>query len=115
MHGNPLKKSIGELIIEVDECQSCLVHYTHPTFKLHLTSLLPGAQMPKREVEDFAIYHTNRRVFRGEEAIKIVERVLGLDASADPIYQFGGRTNSRGQDFGGYKNNHSTYQQSSGF
>jgi hypothetical protein len=37
--------------------------------------------MPKREVEDFAIYHTNRRVFRGEEAIKIVENVLGIDAS----------------------------------
>jgi hypothetical protein len=52
--------------------------------------------MPKREVEDFAIYHTNRRVFRGEEAIKIVERVLGIDASADPVYHFGGRTNSRG-------------------
>lgn len=71
--------------------------------------------MPKREVEDFAIYHTNRRVFRGEEAIKIVENVLGIDASQDPVYHFGGRTNSRGQDYGGYTNNHSVYQTSSNF
>jgi hypothetical protein len=96
MHGKPLNKTLGDLKIEVAECETCLVHYNHPAFKYHSTSLLPGATMPKREVEDFAVFHINRRVFRGEEAIRIVENVLGIDASLDPIYQFGGRTNSRG-------------------
>ena len=79
--GKTLKKTLGELTLEVEKCQSCLVHYLHPKFKQHLTSLLEGVTMPRREVEDFAIYHTNRRVFRGEEAIRIVENVLGIDAS----------------------------------
>jgi len=81
MFGKTLSKTLGELAIEVEKCQSCLVHFKDPKYEQHLTSLLPGVTMPKREVEDFAIYHTNRRVFRGEEAIKIVENVLGIDAS----------------------------------
>jgi len=55
-------------------------------------------------VEDFAIYHIKRRVFQGEEAIRIVERVLKIDASRDPVYQFGGRKNFSGQDYSGYSN-----------
>lgn len=60
--------------------------------------------MPRREVEDFAIYHIRRRVFQGEEAIQIVERILNIDASQDPVYQFGGRTNYSGQQIGSYIN-----------
>lgn len=60
-------------------------------------------------MEDFAIYHTNRKVFQGEAAIKIVEAVLQIDASQDPVYQFGGRSNRSGQEYGGYRNNHAVY------
>ena len=58
--------------------------------------MLEGAKMPRREVEDHAIFHIKRRFFQGEEAIKIVERVLKIDASKDPVYQFGGRQNFSG-------------------
>jgi hypothetical protein len=70
--------------------------------------------MPSREVEDFQIFHTNRRFFQGEEAIKIAENVLNIDSSKDPIYQFGGRTNRNGQEYGAYRNNHAVYGQEGG-
>jgi len=72
------------------------VRFLNPDRKKHSTELLRGVVLPRREVEDFAIYHTNRRVFQGEEAIKIVEAVLKIDASRDPVYQFGGRQNRSG-------------------
>lgn len=89
--GEHLQKSCGILTLDFNPCQSVMVHYNHPYYKQHQTSLLPNVRLPRREVEDFAIYHTNRRVFRGEEAIKIAERVLGIDSTQDPIYAFGGR------------------------
>lgn len=95
-HGLPIKKSCGQLELELDSCRSFLVHFKHPKYERHLVRLLKGATLARREVEDFAIYHTNRRVFQGEEAIRIVERVLNIDASQDPVYQFGGRQNRSG-------------------
>lgn len=40
MFGKTLKKTLGELNLEVEKCQSCLVHFLHPQFSQHLTSLL---------------------------------------------------------------------------
>jgi hypothetical protein len=37
------------------------VHFDNPEFKKHVTYLLKNVEVPKREVEDFAIYHINRR------------------------------------------------------
>ena len=89
-----------------------MVHYLHAPYVQHSTQLLPDAKLPPREVQDFAIYHINRRMFRGEEAIKIVEKVLGVDASADPIYNFSSAQNRSGQHYGGYQNNRGVYNSS---
>ena len=53
--------------------------------------------LPKREVEEFEIYHIERRFFNGENAIRMVERLIGIDAGQSTIYKFG------------FKNNHATY------
>mmetsp|Transcript_9768 Transcript_9768/g.16448 ORF Transcript_9768/g.16448 Transcript_9768/m.16448 type:complete len:314 (-) Transcript_9768:622-1563(-) len=58
--------------------------------------LLEGAELPEREVDPNAIFNINRRPFQGEQAIKIVERVLNIDASQDPIYNFNRRQNRNG-------------------
>lgn len=43
-------------------------------------------------------------------AIRIVERVFGIDASQDPVYDFSrGRRNHNGVQYGGYKNSHAVY------
>lgn len=74
-----------------------MVYYELPAYQGHIPALLPGAVGPRREVEDFAIYHIDRRAFQGEAAIRIVERVFGLDASQDPVYSFSsGRRNFNG-------------------
>ena len=114
VHGQPIKKTCGNLELDIDSCRSFVVRFSHPRYERHLTRLLAGATLPRREVEDHAIYHTNRRVFQGEEAIRIVERVLNIDASQDPVYQFGGRQNRSGQEYGGYRNNHAVDATGSG-
>jgi len=62
-----------------------------------MTSLLPQAKLPKREVEDFEIYNVERRFFNGENAIRMVETLLGIDAGLNKVYKYG------------YQNNHATY------
>lgn len=90
-----------------------MVYYSLPEYQGHIPALLPGVTLPRREVEPFAIYHIDRRPFQGEAAIRIVERVLNLDASLDPVYNFSGgqgaRRNFVGQEYGGYRNNHAVY------
>ena len=56
-----------------------MVFYSLPEYQGHIPALLPGAVGPRREVEDFAIYHIDRRSFQGEAAIRIAERVFGLE------------------------------------
>lgn len=102
--GATVEKQVGRFEVKVEKCDCFVLNLTHPTYKVHLTQLLPNVQMPRREVEDFAIFHIKRRHFQGEEAIRIVERVLKIDASQDPVYQFGGRTNFSGQQYGSYTN-----------
>jgi hypothetical protein len=106
-HGQRVDKQVGRLEVSLEKCECHIVHFAHPKYEEHSSHLLEGAIMPRREVEDFAIFHTKRRVFQGEEAIRIVERVLKIDASADPVYSFGGRTNFSGQQIGGYRNGQS--------
>ena len=65
--------------------------YKHTPCTTHSSALLKDVQPPPREVEDFAIYHVNRRHFQGETAIRIVEEVLKIDTSQDPIYNVRGR------------------------
>jgi hypothetical protein len=38
-------------------------------------------------VEDFEIYHVNRRFFNGEGAVRMLERILGIDASLSAVYK----------------------------
>lgn len=112
LHGQPVNKSCGSLEFKADACRTFQVRYLNPKLEKHSPKLLRGVVLPRREVEDFAIYHTNRRVFQGEEAIRIVENVLKVDASQDPVYQFGGRQNQQnrnGQEYGGYRNNRAVY------
>lgn len=99
-----IQKSMGAFQVDIKSNECHVVHLAHPQYSAHSTKLLEGVNMPSREVEDFAIYHIRRRVFQGEEAIQIVERVLNIDASRDPVYQFGGRTNYAGQQIGSYVN-----------
>ena len=66
----------------------------------HLSKILEGTDIPPRVVEDFAIFHVNRRHFQGETAIRIVEEVLKIDTSQDPVYNLRARQNNyrpRGQ------------------
>lgn len=102
--GARIEKQVGRFEVQVEKVDCFVLNLTHATYEVHLTQLLPNVQMPRREVEDFAIYHIKRRHFQGEEAIRIVERVLKIDASQDPVYQFGGRTNFSGQQYGSYSN-----------
>ena len=43
--------------------------------------------MPPREVEDFEIYNIERRFFQGENAVRLCERILGIDAGITAIYK----------------------------
>jgi len=50
---------------------------------------LPSAKLPRREVEDFEIYNVERRFFNGENAIRLVENLLGIDAGLNKVYKYG--------------------------
>ena len=71
--------------------------FDHPKYDIHVTKILKGAILPPREVEDFEIYNVERRFFNGENAIKMVENLLGIDAGINKVYKYG------------YQNSHATY------
>ena len=73
--------------------------FFHPEYDKHLCRLLQGAVLPKREVEDFEILHIDRKFFQGENAIRMVERLLNIDAGIHSSYKFG-------------RNNHATWDKS---
>jgi hypothetical protein len=50
--------------------------FLHTAYQKHSTQLIPGAVFPAREVDNFELQHINRRVFQGESAIRLVERIL---------------------------------------
>jgi hypothetical protein len=73
------------------------VAFEHPKYEKHLSKILPGAILPIREVEDFEIYNVDRKFFNGENAIRMVENLLGIDAGLNKVYKYG------------YQNNHASY------
>lgn len=75
--------------------------YEHPSYKQHLTKLLDGLKLEDKEVEEFEIYNLNRRFFNGENAVRMLERILGIDASVSAVYTGGGNR--------GYQNNQGVY------
>lgn len=112
--GEEFTKTYGRLDINIKEVHCFKVCYVHPEYQQIKSKLLKGAEEPPREVQDHAIYSINRRPFQGEQAIRIVERVLGIDSSVDPVYNFGRNQNRNGQFYGGYKNNHAVYGDNQG-
>lgn len=74
--------------------------FEHPTYQRHITKLLEGVEHAPKEVEEFEIYHVNRRFFNGEGAVRMSERVLGIDTSLAASYKPLG-----------FVNNHSEYTQ----
>lgn len=84
-----------EAIIETNRVYR--VGFDHSTYERHVSKLMEGAADVKREVEDFEIFHINRRFFNGEKAIKTCEEVLGFETTMSSVYR------------GGYQNNRATY------
>ena len=48
VHGQPVKKTCGNLELEVDSCQSFLVHFQHPKYESHRAQLLEAVDPPRR-------------------------------------------------------------------
>lgn len=63
--------------------------YELPALELHITKIPAGARMPPCEVDNFELAHINRRFFQGESSIKLVERILGIDAGLNFQYKPG--------------------------
>lgn len=80
-----------------ENCKVVASAFEHPNYETHDCKLLRGALLPRREVEEFEIYHVERRYFQGENAMRMVERLLNIDAGLHSVYRFG------------YKNNHATF------
>jgi hypothetical protein len=53
----------------IEENHTIQVKYEHPQYEKHLSKLLEGVRVPRREVEDHEIYHIDRRYFNGERAV----------------------------------------------
>lgn len=72
--------------------------FLHPEYSEHKTQLLSQAVLPRREVEDYEIHHVDRRYFQGENMIRLVERVLNIDAGISKVYKYGYKNNHAAQD-----------------
>ena len=78
------------------------VGYLHPVYSEHKTCLLENSVLPPKEVEEWEIHHVDRRYFRGEASMRMVERVLGIDCGLSHRYKFG------------FQNNHARFEDKSG-
>ena len=74
------------------------VGYHHPYYSEHRTQLLDLTQLPPKLVEEWEINQVDRKNFRGEASIRMLERVLGIDCGFHSRYQFG------------FKNNHASHE-----
>lgn len=88
----------GEEIVAVKKNAVIQAAFEHPKYETHLSKILPKAILPMREVEDFEIYNVDRKFFNGENAIRMVENLLGIDAGLHKINKYGWGDN-----------NHATY------
>ena len=92
------KNSFGtEEEIVTESNQILQVGYLHPSYTEHKTQLLENLILPPKIIEEWEIHHTDRRAFRGEAGIRMVERVLGIDCGLSHRYRFG------------YQNNHGRF------
>ena len=83
-----MRVPIGKFDLEpIDSNQVYHVIFEHPKYERHNTKLLENLIDPKKEVEEFEIYHVNRRFFNGEGAARMLERTLGIDASVSSVYR----------------------------
>ena len=62
-------KDQGDSIIAVKSNQVITLRFEQADYSKHLCHLLKEAKLPPREVEDFEIYHIDRRLFNGDTAI----------------------------------------------
>lgn len=69
------------------------VGFNHPMYSKHKTQLLDDVILPAKLVEEWEISHVDRRYFRGETAIRNVERVLNIDCGLQTRYRFGYQNN----------------------
>jgi hypothetical protein len=100
--GQPVRMPIGNFNLDqIESAQVYQLRYEHPKHELLSAKLLDGLTMPEREIDDFEIYHVDRRFFMGEAAVKMLERILGIDTSISAIYKSYGNS--------AYQNNHATY------
>lgn len=77
----------GKRAISVDSNCVIMTQYLHPEYAKHDCSILKGAVLPQREVEDFEIFHIDRRFFNGENAIQMVADLLGIDTKKHTVYK----------------------------
>lgn len=80
-----------EVVAESNQVRQ--VGYLHPKYLEHKTILLENCVLPMKLVEEWEIHHVDRRYFRGEAGIRMVERVLGIDAGLSQRYKFGFQNN----------------------
>ena len=79
----------------------------HPAYTEHKTVLLENAVLPPKLVEEHEIYHVDRRYFRGEAGMRMVEKVLNIDLGMNTRYRFGFQNNHARHDDN--KNNQRNY------
>ena len=89
--GKVLKAPYKNLNLEekVEENKVYKLVFEHSGYEKHHSKVLEGLLEVRREVEDFEIYHINRRFFNGERAIKTCEEVLGFETSLSAVYRPG--------------------------
>lgn len=86
--GMKVKMPIGKF--ELEEIGVNSVYQTifeHPRYERHITKLLEGLAHPSREVDEYEIYHVNRRFFNGENAVRMLERILRIDSGSAQLYK----------------------------
>ena len=64
-----------------------MTEFLHPEYTKHDCSILKGAILPLREVEDFEIYHIERKPFNGENAIQMAADLLGIEIKKHTVYK----------------------------
>ncbi len=98
-HGEEVKAPYVGMAVEahIESNRVYRVGFDHSAYERHLSKLMEGVIDVPREVEDFEVFHINRRFFNGERAIKTCEEVLGFETTMSSVYR------------GGYQNNRATY------
>lgn len=67
--------------------QVITVRFEQADYSKHLCHLLKEAKLPPREIEDFEIYHIDRRLFNGDTAIQMAADLLNIDIKQNKVYK----------------------------